>query len=258
MTLENGAWDAWKSKNAAYWDPFLTTNFMGYGNAGRIDRTAAMKEYAGTDCDVKNVQLSDERMMPIGTDAAVLIYKVTVDATCGGKKLPANMWAAGAYVRDGDKWKGAFHAETPVTDPNAPPTTSSLPPITTAPPASTDQLTQTLMAVETKAWDSWKNRDAKGVEDVMAANFTSLSGSGPKDKAESVKAWSVPKCENLSYTLTDPKPVQLSKDAAMILYRADAKGTCDGKPVVPTMLVASIDSKEGDTWKNAFYMEVPK
>jgi hypothetical protein len=81
---------------------------------------------------------------------------------------------------------------------------------------------------------------------------------GPRNQAESVKAWFDSKCENLSYTLTDPKSVQLAKDAAMVLYRADVKGTCDGKPLPPTMLVASIDSKEGETWKNAFYMEAPK
>src|SRR5690606_31752200 len=53
MTLERAAFDAWKNKNAGHWDGFLASNFTGYGQAGRLDKATAMKEYAGAECDVK-------------------------------------------------------------------------------------------------------------------------------------------------------------------------------------------------------------
>lgn len=260
MTLEKSAWEAWKTKNASFWDPFLTTNFMGHGGGGRLDRAAALKEYAGAECDVKSYQISDDRMVPVGPDTAVVIYKVAVDATCGGQKVPANSWAAGVYVREGNNWKGAFHGETPVRDPNAPPAKPGKPATASNPPAgTTDALTQTLMAIENKAWEAWKSRDAAAVESIMAPNFTSLSGTGPLDRAASVKEWSAAKCEGLSFTLTDPRSVQLNKDTALVMYHGEAKGTCDGKPLgEPSVWAASVDVKDGDTWKNAFYMQGPE
>ena len=101
--------------------------------------------------------------------------------------------------------------------------------------------------------------DAKAVEDVMAPSFMSLSGTGPYDRAESIKEWSVPKCEGLSYTLTDPRSVQLTKDTALVMYHGESKGTCDGKPLgEPSVWAATVDLKDGDTWKNAFYMQGPE
>ena len=36
-------------------------------------------------------------------------------------KGPGHSWAASVYVRDGDQWKAAFHAEAPIVDPKAAP-----------------------------------------------------------------------------------------------------------------------------------------
>jgi len=71
------------------------------------------------DCEIKSYSLSDEQMSSLGNDAELITYKTTVDGTCGGQKVPANSWAASVYVRDGDQWKGVFHAESPVVDPTA-------------------------------------------------------------------------------------------------------------------------------------------
>src|SRR5829696_3651220 len=62
MTLERSAYDAWKNKDAKFWDTFLAANFVGFGNSGKLDKAAAMKEYAGADCDVKSSTLSEEQM----------------------------------------------------------------------------------------------------------------------------------------------------------------------------------------------------
>ena len=264
MAMDKNAYEAWKTRNASFWDPFLAQNFIGYGAAGRMDRAAAMKQYAGTNCDVKSYSMSDDQMTPLGADAAVISYKVAVDGTCDGKKLPPNVWAASVYVRDGDKWKGAFHAETPVTDPNAPApkssasTATSSPAATGNPAAGSDSMTEPMMAIEKQGWEAWKNRDANAVQSVMASNFVYFSGTGRKEKAEAIKGWSEPKCEGLAYTFSDPKSVSFTKDAALVTYNAEVKGTCDGKPVAPHLWVASFDVKEGDAWKNAFYMDSPR
>jgi len=263
MTLEKSAYDAWKTKNTGFWDGFLTANFVGFsGNGSRLDRSAAMKEYAGTECDVKNVTMSDEDMMPLGADAVVFSHKTTVEGTCGGNKIP-DTWAASVYVREGNSWKGAFHAETPVTDPNAPPAKSTAaapapPAASGSPAAGSDSMTEAMMAVEKQGWEAWKNRDANAVENVMAKDFVYFSGTGRRPRAEAIKGWSEPKCEGLAYSFSDPKSVQFTKDVAMVTYNADVKGSCNGKPNQPRLWVASIDVKEGEQWKNAFYMDSPR
>ncbi|MDQ3219959.1 MAG: nuclear transport factor 2 family protein, partial [Acidobacteriota bacterium] len=94
------------------------------------------------------------------------------------------------------------------------------------------------------------------VEAIMAKEFTYLSGTGPQNKAASIKTWSEPKCEGLTYTHSEPKSVSLTKDVALVTYKADVKGTCDGKPTPPSLWVASFNVREGDNWKNAFYTDV--
>jgi hypothetical protein len=161
VELERSAYDAWKNKDAKFWDTFLAANFVGFGSTGKLDKASASKEYAGADCEVKSSTISDEQMRPLGPDAALLTYKLAQDATCGGQKLPANAWAAGVYVREGGQWKGAFHAEMPIRDPNAAPATA---PAAAAKPAATNAAASTaanpntdaLAALERKAWDAWK------------------------------------------------------------------------------------------------------
>ncbi len=262
MALEKSAYEAWKNKDAKFWDPFLTDNFVGYGMAGRLDKAAAIKEYSGADCDVKSVAFSDEKMTALGSDVAFITYKTTVDGTCGGQKLPVNSWAAGVYVRSGDKWKGAFHAELPIADPNAAPAKPAAPaknvaaetkPATDAKP---DPLVDALMAVENKGWEAWKARDAKGLEAVMVKDFIYLTPTGPQGHAEAIKSWTEPKCDIKSFSLVDPIAVQLSKDVALITYKGNQQGVCDGKPQPAYQWVAALDMKEGDAWKNAFYMNI--
>ena len=119
MALERSAYDAWKNKDAKFWDPFLTSNFVGFSNGKKLDKAAAIKDFGQSDCDIKSVAISDDQMTPLGPNAVLMTYKTTTDGICGGQKVPANAWAAGVYVREGSQWKGAFHAETNIRDPNA-------------------------------------------------------------------------------------------------------------------------------------------
>jgi hypothetical protein len=94
VALEKSAYEAWKSKNAAFWETFLSERFVGWGMSGKLDKVSATKEYTGADCDIRSYALSDVRVSPRGKQAVLITYKATVDGTCGGQKIPANSWAA--------------------------------------------------------------------------------------------------------------------------------------------------------------------
>jgi hypothetical protein len=47
VTLEKSAYEAWKAKDAEFWDTFLSDKFVGWGSSGRLDKASATKEYTG-------------------------------------------------------------------------------------------------------------------------------------------------------------------------------------------------------------------
>jgi len=257
MTLEKAGWEAWKNRDAKWTEENYSDKGLNLGAAGRTSKAEMIKSYTTQKCEVKSFSLTDDKMQMLGADVAVLTYKGAQDATCDGKKSPANVWSASVYVREGEKWKAFFYAETAVIDPKAPP-----PPAKTgeAKPAESkpDALAEAMLKVEKAAWDAWVARDTKAIESVMSKDFMYVSGTGRRERAEAIKGWSEPKCTGLAYTFADPMSVELSKDVALITYKADVKGSCDGTTVAPTIWVASFDIKEGDAWKNAFYMDFPR
>ena len=257
FALEKTGWDAWKGRDSKPAEELLSDKYVGFGANGRTDKAAAVKSMSTPGCKINSYSFSDEQMRTIGSDVAVLTFKADQDYTCDGKKGDTPTRSASVYVRDGDKWKNVFYAETKEVSANAPPAKAKTGEAK-APESKPDDLTTSLMAVETKGWDAWKNRDAKGVEDVMAKDFAYYSGKGLLERADAIKGWAEPKCTGLGYTLTEPVGVQLSKDATLVTYKANVQGTCDGIGVSPTLWVASFDVKEGDAWKNAFYMDLPR
>ncbi len=250
VTLEKSAYEAWKNKDAKFWDTFLADNFIGYGQTGKLDKASASKEYAGEECDVKSFEFSDETMTPIGTDAAFITYKVSVDGTCAGQKLPASSWAVGVYTRDGDNWKGAFHAEAPVVDPKAPakPAAPAKAAESKEEAAKPDAATEALFTVEKKAWDDWKAGNAKGLDEFAGKEMVSLSSTdGWTARDVTLKRWAEP-CEIKSVSLTDPASMSFGSDFGLLTFTSSVDGTCGGQAVGKEW-GATIYAKEGDAWK---------
>ena len=262
VTLEKSAYEAWKSKDAKFWDTFLSDKFVGYGSSGKLDKASATREYTGADCEIKSYALSDEQMKPLGNDAALITYKTTVDGTCGGQKVPANSWAAGVYVRDGDKWKGAFHAEAPVVDPKVAPAKpvdkKEAPKEDEAKPTDRDAGTDAMLAVEKAVWEAWKAHDAKKIEDLTARDisFINIFGTYFATKADALKDWTGAGCDVKSVSVTDAAGTMLSPTVGILTIKGTAEGTCYGQKVGPVW-GTSVYVKDGDAWKWAFGINLP-
>lgn len=259
FALEKKGWEAWKKRDPKTFEKLLSDRYVGFGRNGRLDKAAAIKTLTSSNCDVRSYSLSDEQMDMLGTEVAVLTFKAAQDFTCDGKKGPANVWASSVFVREGSKWRNVLYVENPVADPNAP-AAAPVPPAAAVLPAASgaDALTGELMAVEAGAWNAWKARDSKAMGDLTTGHFKYVSADGRLDKAASLKVWSEPKCEGLAYVHTEPRSVQLSKDVALVTYKADVQGSCDGRPTPPSLWVASFNQKDGTVWKNAFYTDTAR
>jgi hypothetical protein len=265
LSRETSAYEAWKAKDARFWQSFLSDRFVGWGSSGRLDKASAIKEYPGTDCEIASYAISDAQMTPLGRDAALITHKTIVDGTCGGHKSPPGSWTATAYVRDGNQWKAAFHAEAAIVDPAAP-----MKPVgpkaggeqnqtqNQTMSADRDAGTDALLEREKAVWDAWKDRDTTRMDGLLAANvqFINIFGIHLATKAEALKNWSGKGCDVKSVALTDAAATMLSPSVGILTFHARADGTCFGQKVGPVWS-SSIYVKYGDTWKWTFGINLP-
>jgi len=254
--LEKSGWEAWKNKDMKAYEDILSDRIVGFGKDGRLDKAGLVKATADDKCEVKSYSWTDQKLTNLGSDVAVLTFKAEQDAVCSGKKVPSPVYSATVYVREGDKWKNILYMENAVIDPKT--TKFATPPPAPKATATSDPMTDQLMAVEKKAWDAWKARDRKGMESVITSNFAVSGGYGYNSREEILKRWSEPKCTGLDYTFADAKGFSVTPDVTLVTYRADIKGSCDDGPTPPSVWVASFDMKDGSEWKNAFYVDRPR
>jgi len=245
VTLEKSAYEAWKSKDAKFWDTFLSDKFVGWGSSGKLDKASATKEYTGADCEIKRFALSGEQMKPLGQNAALITHKTTVDGTCSGQKVAVNSWVASVYVRDGDTWKGIFHAEAPVVDPKAAP----------AKPVDKKEAPKEGNA---KRADRDAGTDAKTIGDLTARDisFINIFGTHLATKADALKNWGGAGCDVKSVSVTDAAGTMLSPTVGILTFKGAADGTCYGQKVGP-IWGTSVYVNDGDAWKWTFGINVP-
>jgi ketosteroid isomerase-like protein len=203
-------------------------------------------------------------MKPLGNDAALITHKTTVDGTCGGQQVSANSWAASVYVRDGAKWKAAFHAEAPVVDPkaaSAKPADKKEAPInekgevrTTASNAAPDAL----LVAEEDIWEAWRAHDAKKLADLTTReiSFINIFGTFFATKADALKDWTSEGCKVKSVSVTNATGTMLSPTAAILTFDGGADGDCFGQKVGP-IWGTSVYLKVGNTWKWTFGINLP-
>ena len=267
VALEKKAFEAWKNHDGKFFEGFLTSNFVMFGQNGkRLDKAATVKEISESKCDTKDVQftMSDEHLTPVGPDVAVITMKVAADITCNGQKAPSPVTTASVYVRDGNEWKGAYHNEVAIVDPKtfkppaAAPAAKDDKKADTETAKTADPLTDALLAVEKSGWEAWKARDGKKLDEITGKDltFVDLFGKVTTSKADAIKGWTSEDCTIKSVDVTDAKAVSLTPDVALLTYRGHADGTCGGSPVYD-LWGTTVALKEGNAWKAVYMFREP-
>jgi hypothetical protein len=114
IATEKKLWEAWKNKDFKPFRANLSADSITISDMGVANKTEAIKAMEGTPCEVKSYELSDIKVTFLNSSAALITYKGTQDATCGGTQVPAAVWASSTYVMRVGKWLAASHQETPV------------------------------------------------------------------------------------------------------------------------------------------------
>ena len=111
VKVELTLWEAWKAHDAKKLDDLMAKNvsFVNIFGTYLATRVDAMKDWTGTNCQVKSVTVSDGFATALSPTVEMLTRKGTADGTCGGQKVGGtDIWGVSIYLKDGEAWKFAF------------------------------------------------------------------------------------------------------------------------------------------------------
>lgn len=112
IALEKAGWEAWKNKNAAWYQTNVTDDFL-LVNSEAVSTKEEVVKSTATDCDVKSYSLDNFKFVMLDKNTALMTYTAMQDGVCNGKTIPAQVRASVNYVRRNGKWLEAFYMETP-------------------------------------------------------------------------------------------------------------------------------------------------
>ena len=129
---------------------------------------------------------------------------------------------------------------------------------TSATPAATPKaeanISADIIAREKEAWETIKAKNPDGFAAMLADDFVYVSEDGVHDKAGTVDGIKQFAPTDLSFA--DWKVVMLDKDAAVVTYTINTKGTSGGKPIPETpMRAGSLWANRGGKWVGVFHQD---
>ena len=127
---------------------------------------------------------------------------------------------------------------------------------TNSAPKAAAPTADSLMALENKAWEAYKNKDGKYFEGFLGDTMIDGSGQGAMPKAEVVKHISENKADIKSFTLSEPRVTSAGADAAVLTYKGTIEGTENGKTLPSPVTVATVFVRSGTDWKAVYHNEV--
>ena len=112
IDTEKKLWEAWKNKDMKPFRANLAADAIMISNGGVADKKTSLTAMEGEACEVTTYELSDLKVTFLNSSTAILTYKSTQDATCGGEKVPPAVWSSSVYVMRSGRWYAASHQET--------------------------------------------------------------------------------------------------------------------------------------------------
>jgi hypothetical protein len=125
----------------------------------------------------------------------------------------------------------------------------------TAANAQTKPTADDLIVEKSRAtWEAYKKRDKAAMAELTAKEYASNSVTGPSTLQQDLDT--IDKLTIEAYTIDEPKVTWINKDVAILRYKAQLKGSYDGKPFVPVYATEVWVNRAGK-WQIFSYQETP-
>jgi hypothetical protein len=119
----------------------------------------------------------------------------------------------------------------------APTTTPANANASATPRADANATDNPVIVKEKEIWETIKRKDSNGFAAMLADDFVYVSSDGIYDKAGTVEG--VKELDITDLSLSDWKVVMMDKDAALVTYTVNMKGSSGGEPIPATLVRAS-------------------
>ena len=110
--IERKFWEGWAKGDVKPFKEHIAPDAIIVGENGTLDKESIIKAIEAGGCDVRSYDLHDFKLVKTSGDTAVLAYRGTQDATCGGEVAPKTVWISSVFVRRRGKWLAVAHQET--------------------------------------------------------------------------------------------------------------------------------------------------
>jgi hypothetical protein len=116
VRIETGFFEAWKTKDQAYFREHMPENGIFWGENGTLsrDQQLADQQDSAKACTVEGYGLSDFGALPLGTGAYLLTYKAEQYATCNRIPVPIHVNGSSIYILKAGHWQAIYRAEVPL------------------------------------------------------------------------------------------------------------------------------------------------
>ena len=115
--LEMRSWQAWQTRDASYFEGFLSDDHVEVGFGGVAGKAAVLATVRSRGCVVKSYSVTDLALHRLSADTALLTYHAAQDTVCGSVPVPSPVWVASLYVRRGGRWLNAVYQQSQETRP---------------------------------------------------------------------------------------------------------------------------------------------
>jgi len=115
VRTETGFFEAWKTKDEAYFRAHMPEEGIFWGESGTLSRDQQLQQQqaAAKLCNVEGYGLSGFGVLALAAGAYLLTYEAEQYATCNGEKLPVHMNGSSIYVFKAGQWQAIYRAQVP-------------------------------------------------------------------------------------------------------------------------------------------------
>jgi hypothetical protein len=115
VSTETGFFEAWKTKDEAYFRAHMTEDGIFWSESGTLSRDQQLQQQqaAAKVCNVEGYGLSGFGVLPLTAGAYLLTYEAEQYSTCNGEKLPVHMNGSSIYVLRAGQWQAIYRAQVP-------------------------------------------------------------------------------------------------------------------------------------------------
>jgi uncharacterized protein DUF4440 len=114
--LEKQSWVAWKNRDGAFFERFLSEDHVELGPRGASNKAEVVATVNSPRCVVASFAVDTFSFTQFNEDTAMLAYHARQDTECSGKPLPSPVWVSSLYVKRNDRWLSALYQQTPAAE----------------------------------------------------------------------------------------------------------------------------------------------